>query len=54
MKAKLFLLGLLFIGFSAGSFAQSIPVSNKIQRNQKNVLFMVLKPVSLQKVKPRN
>jgi len=34
MKAKLVLLGLLFIGFSAGSFAQSIPVSNKIQRNQ--------------------
>ena len=34
MKAKLFLLGLLFIGFSTGSFAQSTPVSNKKQRNQ--------------------
>ena len=34
MKAKLFLLGLLFIGFSAGSFAQSTPVVNKKQRNQ--------------------
>lgn len=34
MKTKLFLLGLLFIGFSAGLFAQSTPVSNKKQRNQ--------------------
>jgi lipopolysaccharide export LptBFGC system permease protein LptF len=34
MKKKLFLLGLLFIGFSAGSFAQATPVSNKKQRNQ--------------------
>jgi len=34
MKAKLVLLGLLFIGFLAGSFAQSAPVVNKKQRNQ--------------------
>ena len=34
MKAKLFLLGLLFIGFTAGLFAQTTPVVNKKQKNQ--------------------
>jgi len=34
MKAKIFLLGLLFIGFSAGLFAQSTPVVNSQQKRQ--------------------
>jgi len=34
MKAKLFLLGLLFIGFSTGVFAQATPTVNKRQKKQ--------------------
>ena len=34
MKAKLFLLGLFFIGFSSGLLAQPTPVVNKKQKRQ--------------------
>lgn len=42
MKTKIFLLGLLFIGFSAGLFAQSTPVvSNQQKRQAKRIVHGV-------------
>ena len=53
MKAKLFLVGLLFIGFSAGSFAQSTPVSNNKQRNQSKRIVHGVKTGELTKGETR-
>ena len=53
MKTKIFLLGLLFIGFSAGLFAQSTPVVIKTQKRQAKRIVHGVKNGELTKVETK-